>query len=40
MARIVGDPQHIANAVRYILEQPIGINVQEMLIRPPISTKA
>jgi NADP-dependent 3-hydroxy acid dehydrogenase YdfG len=40
MAKIVGDPQHIANAVRYILEQPIGINIQEMLVRPPLSTKA
>jgi NADP-dependent 3-hydroxy acid dehydrogenase YdfG len=40
MAKIIGDPQHIANAVRYILETPIGINIQEMLIRPPISTKA
>ncbi len=40
MAKIVGDPQHIANAVRYILEQPIDINIQEMLVRPPISTKA
>lgn len=39
MAKIVGDPQYIADAVRYILEQPIGINIQEMLIRPPISTK-
>jgi NADP-dependent 3-hydroxy acid dehydrogenase YdfG len=40
MAKIVGNPQHIANAVRYILEAPIEINIQEMLIRPPISTKA
>lgn len=39
MAQIVGDPVHIANAVRYVLEQPIGINIQEMVIRPPISTK-
>ena len=39
MAKIVGDPQHIAGAVRYILEQPIGINIQEMVVRPPISTK-
>ena len=40
MAKIVGDPQHIANAVRYILEAPIEINIQEMVVRPPISTKA
>ncbi len=39
MAKIVGDPQHIANAVRYILETPIEINIQEMVVRPPISTK-
>ena len=39
MAKIVGDPQHIANAVRYILEQPIDINIQEMVVRPPVSTK-
>lgn len=38
--KLVGDPQHIANAVRYVLEQPIGINLQEIVIRPPISTKA
>jgi NADP-dependent 3-hydroxy acid dehydrogenase YdfG len=40
MAKIVGDPQHIANAVCYILEAPIEINIQEMVVRPPISTKA
>ena len=38
--KLVGDPQHIANAVRYVLEQPIAINLQEIVIRPPISTKA
>lgn len=38
--RIVGDPQHVANVVRYILEQPIDINLHEVFIRPPISTKA
>lgn len=40
IARIVGDPQHVANIVRYILEQPIDINLHEVFIRPPISTKA
>lgn len=40
ISKIVGDPQHVANAVRYILEQPIDINLQEVFIRPPISTKA
>ncbi len=38
--RLVSDPQHIANIVRYVLEQPIDINFQEILIRPPVSTKA
>jgi NADP-dependent 3-hydroxy acid dehydrogenase YdfG len=40
LSRIVGDPQHVANVVRYILEQPIDINLHEVFIRPPISTKA
>lgn len=38
--RLISDPQHIANIVRYVLEQPIDINFQEILIRPPVSTKA
>lgn len=38
--KVVGDPQHVANVVRYILEQPIDINLHEVFIRPPISTKA
>lgn len=38
--RLVSDPQHIANIVRYVLEQPIDINLQEIVIRPPVSTKA
>lgn len=40
MEKIVGDPQHVANAVRYVLEQPIGINIQEIVVRPPVSIKA
>lgn len=39
IAKIVGDPAHIARMVAYILAQPIGINIQEVVIRPPISTK-
>lgn len=39
LAKVLGDPQHIANVVRYVLEQPIDINFQEILIRPPIDTK-
>lgn len=38
--RLIGDPQHIANMVRYVLEQPIDINIQEVVIRPPVSMKA
>lgn len=38
--KVMSDPQHIANMVRYILEQPIELNIQEVVIRPPISTKA
>jgi len=35
--RFLGDPQHIANLVRYVLEQPIDLNLEEITIRPPIS---
>jgi hypothetical protein len=38
--RVVSDPQHLPNIVRYILEQPIELNIEEVVIRPPISTKA
>lgn len=38
--KLVSDPRHIANITRYVLEQPIEINLQEIVIRPPISTKA
>lgn len=38
--RLLADPQHIANMVRYILSQPIELNIQEVVIRPPVSTKA
>lgn len=40
MAAITADTQHIANMVRYVLSQPIEININEILIRPPVSTKA
>ncbi len=40
IGKTVADPQHVANIVRYILEQPIDINLHEVFIRPPISTKA
>ena len=33
--QVMGDPQHIARAVRYILEQPASINIERMVVRPP-----
>ncbi|MEJ7933231.1 SDR family NAD(P)-dependent oxidoreductase [Sphingobium sp. AN558] len=36
--RLVSDPVHLANAVAYVLEQPIDINIQELVIRPPVAT--
>jgi NADP-dependent 3-hydroxy acid dehydrogenase YdfG len=38
--RVLSDPQHIANMVRYVMEQPIELNIQEIVLRPPVSTKA
>jgi NAD(P)-dependent dehydrogenase (short-subunit alcohol dehydrogenase family) len=35
--RLLGDPQHVANMVRYVLEQPIDLNLEEIVIRPPVS---
>lgn len=35
--KMMSDPQHIANIVRYVLEQPIELNIQEIVIRPPVS---
>jgi NADP-dependent 3-hydroxy acid dehydrogenase YdfG len=32
----LGDPDHIARAVLYILEQPISINIERIVIRPPV----
>lgn len=34
MSAMVGDPQEIANLVRYIVTQPIGIGFDEVVIRP------
>lgn len=36
--RLIGDPQHIARAIHYILCQPININFERVVIRPPIDT--
>jgi NADP-dependent 3-hydroxy acid dehydrogenase YdfG len=38
--RFLADPQHIANMVRYILAQPIELNIEEVVIRPPVDSKA
>jgi NADP-dependent 3-hydroxy acid dehydrogenase YdfG len=33
---IIGDPKHIAQAARYILAQPAEINIERVVIRPPM----
>lgn len=35
MSAMVGDPQEVANAVLYLVGQPISINIEELVIRPP-----
>lgn len=35
--RILSDPQHIANVVRYVLEQPVELNLEEITVRPPFA---
>ena len=35
--RILGDPQHVADVIRYLLEQPIDLNLEEITIRPAFS---
>jgi len=32
----VADPDHLARAVAFILEQPIQINIERLVIRPPV----
>jgi len=34
--RILGNPQHVADMVRYVLEQPIDMNLEEITIRPAV----
>ncbi len=36
-SKLMGDPQHVVNLVRYVLEQPIELNLSEITIRPAIS---
>ena len=35
--RVLGDPQHVANIITYVLEQPIDLNLEEITIRPAFS---
>ena len=37
MSTTMGDAQHIARAVEYVLGLPIDVNVEELVIRPPKS---
>jgi|TARA_B100002003_G_scaffold251902_1_gene298728 NAD(P)-dependent dehydrogenase (short-subunit alcohol dehydrogenase family) len=36
-AKLMGDPQEVANVVRYVLERPIALNLSEITIRPAVS---
>lgn len=38
--KVLSDPQHIADMVCYVMQAPIELNIQEVVMRPPISTKA
>jgi hypothetical protein len=35
MGSSIGDPQHVANAVLYVATQPVDIEIEELIIRPP-----
>ena len=35
--RVLGNPQHVADIIRYVLEQPIDLNLEEITIRPAFS---
>ncbi len=35
LSTLVGDPQEVANAVYYLVTQPIDVNIEELVIRPP-----
>ncbi|MBD3646036.1 MAG: SDR family NAD(P)-dependent oxidoreductase, partial [Pseudomonadales bacterium] len=34
MSNVVGDPQALADAVVYIMQQPMNIGIDEIVIRP------
>ena len=35
--KLMGDPERVADMVRYVLEQPIELNLEEITIRPAVS---
>jgi len=35
--KVIGDPIYIARAVEYVLSHPATINIEEIVIRPPVS---
>lgn len=37
--RFFGDPVHIARAVEYVLQQPMTINIEKMVVRPPFDLR-
>jgi NADP-dependent 3-hydroxy acid dehydrogenase YdfG len=37
-ARLMGDPDQIAKTIEFIFDQPIDINFEKVIIRPPVNT--
>ena len=35
--RLMGDPDDVARMIEYILQQPIDLNLEEVVIRPAVS---
>jgi NAD(P)-dependent dehydrogenase (short-subunit alcohol dehydrogenase family) len=36
--RVVGDPDYIAKAVEFVIDQPVDINFENLTIRPPVDS--
>jgi NADP-dependent 3-hydroxy acid dehydrogenase YdfG len=36
--RLLGDPDYIARAIEFVLDQPVDINFEQMTIRPPVNS--
>jgi NADP-dependent 3-hydroxy acid dehydrogenase YdfG len=36
--RLLGDPDYIAKAIEFVLDQPVDINIEQMTIRPPVDS--